>query len=592
MGVTTEQQPEKDAVQAGGTTAKVKPGTDTKQGSKSQIRQSVRTMGYEEGAKTLSTQPDTDEDQREARRLTYEEALGELLGGKLFEVVSENTDPEHMMEYAGKAVDALVDLIAKQVEEGRDLDRIGPEAAAAQMENLREILRVEVEEYMASPEGQALGEKITEYVQTHPWEVVGAVLLAAAAAVAANMKLPELKQKVNLADGLDAEIKAKLGKIQAIALETISARLKYEQGRFKGEVAVDHSSESGTTASIGASYGGGTNRVSAEATVDKEGLMKAGLGARGQKGLLGGSADVKHFRNAGTVADAKVTYGGKDDKVSGGAQYDFKEDLLSLQLSRELTKGLYSGQRSIGLEDGTVTGATRDRVGTDRTYMEMTSSSGKDNSKVGVAAGYGRGPLDLTGAFSQDSKGDAESKLGARYSARDLTVALDASFAAHSDTVKGSVGRQARDGLSYGADATYSLTDSHLIGYGARFGFRDPKEFKSFLVEYHRNAVPEVPEDQFDITLESTIGQLMMRGSNRTTLKGGSLSMGQLGVHGAYPLDDDLAVIGGVSQGYGPDRTIGTMPEVGVQYKKIPILVGYDTNSKAWSIRLTIPFGR
>ena len=44
--------------------------------------------------------------------------------------------------------------------------------------------------------------------------------------------------------------------------------------------------------------------------------------------------------------------------------------------------------------------------------------------------------------------------------------------------------------------------------------------------------------------------------------------------------------------GFGPDNKQGFTPQVGVQIRNVPVLVGYDTNSKAWTVGMTIPFGR
>ncbi len=546
--------------------------------SRKGMRRSLRGVGYEEGARALSPRgegepppespkPEAAEEERKAaQRQSYEALLGQLLGGKLYEVVTKNTTPDHIMKYALEAVDGLIKAAGDQVGKVEGLDAEGHKAGEALVEVLGQVLREQAEAYLASREGQDLAKKVSQYVADHPGQVVAAILLAAAGAVAANVTLPEIAAKTSLGRGVEAEVQAKLGKVRSIALESISARIRYESGRFKAEAGVVHKDGEGTTGTVGASYGDETGEVSTRATLDKDGLLSAQVGLRGHGGKTSGSAGVTWKREEGASADATIEYGDKKDRVSGAAKYDFDKGLLNVRLSRDVTEGFFSRSTAIVMEGGKVSSEETTRYAKDKTALELTHKTGP--------------------------AGEQNTSLATRYTSRDLSMALNAALGSSGSTVSASVEGHPKEGMIYKADATYSLSDSRLLNYGASFGFQDPKEFEGFLLEYRRNNAPEVPEDKFRATVEFTIEQMMFRVQDETVLKGGRLSSGTASAHAAYPLGKDLALIGGATYGYGPDRTVGTMPQVGLQIRDVPVLVGYDMNSKAWTLRLTIPFGR
>ena len=548
--------------------------------SRDRLRQSVRGVGYEQGARALSptaaeapSAPDApkpgaqaDEDRQAAQRESYEALLGRLLGGKLYEVVTKNTTPDQVMKFASKAVDGLLKAAGDQVGKIEGLDADSRKAAEALVEVLAQILREQADAFLATEAGQDLAKKVSSYVADHPAAVVTAILLAAAGAVAANLTIPEIAAKTSIGRGLEAEVHAKLGKVREIALQSISARVTYESGKFKAEAGVEHKEGGGTTGTVAASYGDETAEVSGRATVDGSGLLTAELGARGRRGDTSGSAGIAWGKDTGTSANATITYGDKQDQLTGAARYDFDKGVLNVRLSREVQEGLYSRTNAISYDGGKV--------------------STEDSLR------YAKGPTSLELSKKTGPAGETNTSLQARYSSRDLSAALNAAFGSSGSTVAASVEGHPKEGMVYKADATYSLSDSRLLNYGASFGFQDPKKFEAFLIEYRRNNAPQVPEDQFRATVEFTIQQMMFRVQDETTLKGGKLSSGTASAHAAYPLSKDVMLLGGVTAGYGPERTTGVMPQVGVQIRNVPVLVGYDINSKTWGIRLTIPFGR
>ncbi|MBM4397258.1 MAG: hypothetical protein FJ087_16430 [Deltaproteobacteria bacterium] len=554
------------------------PAAPTKAPGKDGLKQSLRAMSYEEGAQALSPGSPADEKKAEEERKAaelkaYQDALGSLIGGKLYEVVAKEVSPDKVLKYANDAVDGLIKAAVTEAGALDKMDPDGQKPATRLAEVLGQILDEKATAWLATDDGKNLAQKISGYVGAHPWQVVSAILLAAASAVAANVSLPQIKQKFKIADGLDAEVKAKLGKVRDISLEAISLRLTYQAGRLKAEAGAERDKDGKITGNVGASYGDDKAMVTTAATLDDKGVAKATLGAKGTRGSTSGEVSGNYARDGGYSADAKVTYAGKEHKLAGAAHYDFKTNDVSVKLSDEVVKDLEYHYRAITFDKDGVGTETRDRYGDNKNYMELSTLDKGDNSKLGLGGQATRGRYTLGADLT--------------YTSKHLTDALDRQF-----TGKGRVDARLTDKLTVGGDATYDFQAGRLAEYGAYFGYRDPKEFEAFLVEYRRKMAGDVPEDRFKLMVEHTIGDFMVRGQNETTFKGGDLSSGRASLHGAYPINKDFAIIGGVTQGYGRDRDVGTMPQVGVQVRNIPVMVGYDTNSKAWTLGITIPFGR
>src|SRR5690606_24944805 len=121
-----------------------------------------------------------------------------------------------------KSLDADADPAAVKAFSGALAARFGPAA----------------NEFMASDRGKKLAEGMADWVDANPEWVVAIALLAAAGAVVANMEIPEIKQKIGIADGTDAEIAAKLGSLRAIALQEIKATIKHQSDNLKASLGV------------------------------------------------------------------------------------------------------------------------------------------------------------------------------------------------------------------------------------------------------------------------------------------------------------------------------------------------------------------
>jgi len=504
----------------------------------------------------------------------YEQALGRMLGGPLFDAVMKQTSPESLAKYSRSLVDALIKQGEGLARDDASLDDAGRQAVIeALKEQMGPALKAEAEAFLASEEGRSLAAAIQSYGASHPWQVVAAAILAAAGAVAANVEVPRIGAETSgtIGRGEDAPrwkagAGVRLGKVRDLALEAIDARIGLEAGRFRGEVQAEHRKDSGTTARLSAEYGTDQASVNTEARLDREGLLSASAGAKIRTDHGEATLGVSKERNRPGAVDATVQWADGSERVLKGAAKVEAGGAWSVRLSQEITRDAWK------------------RIDA----MEMSSQGVQSSTEVRGSSG----PLSLGGRVEQGADGATKASGDVTWRTEDLTASLKAQLGGAGARVSGEAEARLSERWTLGGSAEYGLVDQRLLSVGVRFGFRDPKEFEAFLVEWRRENAPDVPVDHFRLVVEHTLGDYLVRGETQANWKNGRFSSGVGSIQTARALDENWKVIAGVSAGYGPDKTQGLRPEIGLQYKNIPVTVGYDLNQKAVGIRLTIPFGR
>lgn len=546
------------------------------------------------------------EAQAAENKLVYEDALGEWLGGQLFDLVHKELSAEKMMGHGNKGAEALMDLIADQIEKAAGG---GNEAALdASLNNLKAWAGEEAEAWLKTKKGQALIGKVTQWTETHPKTIATIAILAAVGAVAANVDLPKLKQKIKLGKGFSAEVEAELGKIRDIALESVGAALAYEKGDIKGEVKAGYENKekdgkdiSVTTvgASLSAGQKGQKGEIHGTGEFTSDGDMKVDLGASGELGK--GSASIAHTWKevAGTdsaTTTAKIRYGDKDQYIqTDGA---FKSDnsfKLGLAGKLQLDDG-YNLQGKASQErgaDGTDRLAAGFGLGMARelspglNYRRDPMLSGE---RLGTshALDYKKGPLSMGFKANDYMSGADSGSLGVKYSFDDLTSSLDMKFG-DTNSLRGSVkGREGK--YVYGGGLNLDLDRSMINEASLMFGYDDPKAFEAAIFEYKHLKAPDVTTDEFKLRLEHTIGDYKLRAMGGGTMKDGDFSRGNAEIMGHRSITEDIGIIGGVGHQWGPDATGGTDVRLGVQVKKVPVFVNYDFEKKSVGIGITLSF--
>ena len=120
------------------------------------------------------------------------------------------------------------------------------------------------------------------------------------------------------------------------------------------------------------------------------------------------------------------------------------------------------------------------------------------------------------------------------------------------------------------------------------YGFKDNEKFSSFLAEYRYN-LGEKRHD-FDLTVEKELMDIRWRGIQKLRKDPNSFSS-STEVLGAKSLGGDISLIGGGRYDYDGRQGRGTfIPEVGIQYKEIPIVIEYNPEQNSVGVRMTLKF--
>jgi hypothetical protein len=145
------------------------------------------------------------------------------------------------------------------------------------------------------------------------------------------------------------------------------------------------------------------------------------------------------------------------------------------------------------------------------------------------------------------------------------------------------------------------MDEGRLTELSLKFGWKDPKEFQSFLLEYKRSWLADQGQysDKFDAMLETSLGKVALRVQGTVGLQDGQLSnLGVKGI-GAYTLNEDWKLLGGAGYDHqregvkgdlGLNKGSGATIYGGVQYKGVPLTVGYRPGDKAWTLGVTLKF--
>lgn len=210
----------------------VAPGGNARQAqAQSDYMKSLRGDGEAAGADPAAPPapggPEAGGTEKKASGLeNYQAVLGKYLGDKLYGAVSKAVTPDKVKGYAEKALDGSIDYLIKQF--GKLSPDSDPKALEAFGNALNVTLKPVVDEFMDAGPGKEMAANLAEYVDAHPREIATLAVLAAIGMVVANAEIPALKTKFKLAQGVNAEIEAKLGTFRNISLEQIKGRIEAE----------------------------------------------------------------------------------------------------------------------------------------------------------------------------------------------------------------------------------------------------------------------------------------------------------------------------------------------------------------------------
>ncbi len=465
----------------------------------------------------------------------YQATLGKLLGTRLYDAIAPLVTPDKILGYGSQAIDDLVRGLRAQLTHAQQEQRFGQVNLVPVADQLQPILKKYAEQLLHTKEGQALARALSQWIGTHPLEIAIAAVLAGAGAVATNMKIPTLSDDVKLGKHLTVGGGLDIGHLRALALEGVEAHVKLTTAHFSTEASL-HEQKNGeqhgrfgltaTTAHAGAS---------AIAQVDQvNGQLKIKL-------------DSDFHVNPDSTKDGLLTIDGIEHHVGGGVHFDPGSKTMQVSL-------------------------------TDTLFQHVTDGAGHQSQGRQLLA------VALNEAFTPTG----DTLTAGLNTTLPGKVALGASVTdgpGSNDSVNATVNKTTAFGVTLGAEATLAKLNT----FGARFGYTNPKEFESYLLDYHHKETPTLPLHEFAFTVEQSFHRVLGRAQGTFSISNGQATAGMVGLTAAVPTHGIYA-LGGVEQGL--DAKHSTTVGIGAQIHDIPVMVKYDVDQKKWSVAIVAPFGR
>jgi hypothetical protein len=336
-----------------------------------------------------------------------------------------------------------------------------------------------------------------------------------------------------------------------------------------------------TSGSVQVKVGDDRANLTTSGTFTSDGNLRLSLGAH-----LGNEERFLDFQNTYADGDTEhsITGGyrigdlGFDVNATQGGD-DFSSTFGSTQYFQGGFQRSYVGEDGGGLFSGQ---QTQVRQGKNSLDLE-TRDDGADGTLDSVSVKLGIQPSDVARLTLE---------YGRQLQSRDSNLD-DSNLPGVGDFLSGSYKQGFADDWEVGVAATYNLTSNGFQTLSANLGFRDPDEFRAFSLDFSRTwRGGGHSETQLGAMFESTLGEYFIRNTTRFIADDDRLARITNDLHVARPIDDTWAAIVGASVNY--DHMSGhanVIPQIGVQYKQIPLTIGYDFESKSAVIGITIPFG-
>ena len=215
----------------------------------------------------------------------YEASLGQFLGPKLYKLVSKELSFDRLAKHVDKAWDQALKGAAELIGDQGEL-------TDAETQKLAQALVLQfgdLADRFVAGDGADLLRSLEGWGKDSPRQVALVALLAAAGAVAADAKIPDLKKKLKVTDDIEAKLAVSLGSLQNITLQSIKGEISYASTVVKATASMEWDKEKGT--------GGGLK-------VETKSLDLFG----GDLSLVG-TANYNRYEQPGGSYDNKLTYG-------------------------------------------------------------------------------------------------------------------------------------------------------------------------------------------------------------------------------------------------------------------------------------------
>ncbi len=443
-----------------------------------------------------------------------------------------------------------------------------------------------------------------------------------------TLKLVDADNGVTVTVGADGKWDSKGNKEQSVKYTMATGKGSPVSGNLefaaKSVTIVDKDGNIVTTnaqslkVAVGAKAGNFSASVKQETDADGKDKTIVGVSGKGQLGtgaLFKGDANVEIGEGETKVklnGQMTAKIGGKDVTFDGAYATDGP-------ITGKIKVGSGGKFREIkGTKKGDVVTFTTTEVFGGHSIQRESSKDGEGNvtnqttvnaavapgHKVSISGGdkgnklsYEGHKIGGTGLNIKGHVGDKGFGVGASYEEGFLKAHLDYTMSQGTGSLKVGAAVNTASGLKLETDI--NLSDSRLQELGAKLGYRDPKQFRTFLVGYKAKWMADNKQyaHHFDALLEYSLGNWSARLDAGVDLRGNKLTKTKVDLGVGYALDNNWSVIGGMQYGNALNTQTNAFdhsfkPYVGLQYGKIGVAGFYDSKSKGGGLMLTIPLGK
>lgn len=204
-------------------------------------------------------------------RLSWQGALGDTLGGRLYDALSAQLTDDKLLGHANSAVESALSALKGKL----DVQASDQEAAALFMSELDKQLKGIAQQAVVN---SGLAEGIRDYADVHPYEIALAAIAGAAAYVLSNQDLPLVETKLGLGGGHSLVGGVDVGRTMHLALEQVRVGYRYRGPQLSAELNGDRFQD-GWAASGGLTYApsAGTSMGVTGSHQDRAGVQKSRL---------------------------------------------------------------------------------------------------------------------------------------------------------------------------------------------------------------------------------------------------------------------------------------------------------------------------
>ena len=582
--------------------------------------------------------------------MNYQAALGKALGPKLYELIAPHLSFEKMSSYANKAIGGIADAGVDWANSSLYDGQLSKEQEDTLSTDFQDKANEFAKEFLESEEGQAVLNKIQEFIGENPYVVVGIGILAALGAVLADMDIPEIKQKFKLGDDFILKAGADIGSLRNIALKSVSLGLEYQTESIQSSLTVSHSEEKGASGNHSMTIGNDQQNVKTNTNFNEKGVSDydiSGLYNFNKDSQLSGSvkgtADSKgpdigikgQTKIGETTHSGSVDYSNDNNTLAGnynalnsdGHTYGLalESDLATGGLSKLTRSSGYTtsdetSSTSLQHKADLLTGESSINYRTEETLSEKLKTSfeleasndafsAKNSTTFGSEERYFKTDLEisdegikaynLSGLYELNDNTSFSGSLGGNSDQDtpniDLQVKTKRGDITHTGQLKYSGSENTLTGLysgnserlNYGLMLEGDTEGNQLSKVGGNVNY-DPEGSDYYSASFQSDLLNDT--HSLDLSAQTRFSDLSIRGTQGFDYNQDSGLSSSTEVLGAYHMNNDLALIGGAQYDYNSQDGGNILPKIGVQYKNIPAVITYDPKNKSVSIGLTLKF--